>query len=396
MMRETLRKLLGHFLYLAYAVLISPFLFFVTLELFPSLIDHVKLYQIEYYALKSRYVADPSLVLVPRKTGDALEIEFNGDMYSPEYGVDAPRIQYTASYNEHGFRVNSSQPPFEIVVIGDSFIELGENDHDTLSERLKAVSGRSTFNLGRSWYGPYQYVELLKRYGLQLKPKFALFCFFDGNDITDFQQYHRWLHGERYYFYYDISQKNFFERYTIAISDTSSAIMREMQEWLSQPSVFNNNIHPDLGVIQLGEEKVRMRFCDIYWNKKVSTNQILSSWEWQELRSVLSEFRRLCVENGMTPIIVFIPTKIQVYGANYTSDSGRHFLQQIEDQLAFETNSVQSMIHMAQELDICLINLMPHFKRLAGEGKLLYYPFDTHWNSEGRQAAAEFIAASLK
>ena len=38
---------------------------------------------------------------------------------------------------------------------------------------------------------------------------------------------------------------------------------------------------------------------------------------------------------------------------------------------------------------------LPAFRSLAREGKVLYYPFDTHWNPLGRRTAAEILAASL-
>jgi WD domain, G-beta repeat len=36
-------------------------------------------------------------------------------------------------------------------------------------------------------------------------------------------------------------------------------------------------------------------------------------------------------------------------------------------------------------------HLLPYFEQQAEVGSLLYYPFDTHWNAEGIQAAAEYI-----
>jgi hypothetical protein len=38
------------------------------------------------------------------------------------------------------------------------------------------------------------------------------------------------------------------------------------------------------------------------------------------------------------------------------------------------------------------VNLLPPFKELARQGQVLYYPFDTHWNVSGRQAAVEVIS----
>ena len=106
--------------------------------------------------------------------------------------------------------------------MGDSFLAMGEDDASTLSERLRAVSGRATFNLSRSWYGPDQYLELLKRYGLALRPKVALLGFYAGNDIEDMREYRRWLREQRYYFYADHAQRPFFVRYAIALADTGA------------------------------------------------------------------------------------------------------------------------------------------------------------------------------
>ena len=42
---------------------------------------------------------------------------------------------------------------------------------------------------------------------------------------------------------------------------------------------------------------------------------------------------------------------------------------------------------IASRQDVIFINLLPEFKARAEKGELLFYPFDTHWNSAGRQAA---------
>jgi SGNH hydrolase-like domain, acetyltransferase AlgX len=51
---------------------------------------------------------------------------------------------------------------------------------------------------------------------------------------------------------------------------------------------------------------------------------------------------------------------------------------------------------LAKQLNIPFIDLCPVFEASARDGKLLYYPFDTHWNSEGREVAAAFVAKTLR
>lgn len=71
--------------------------------------------------------------------------------------------------------------------------------------------------------------------------------------------------------------------------------------------------------------------------------------------------------------------------------SGVRFIGNIEDQLKYEKNSLEAIKSIATELDIRFVDLFSYFKELALSGKLLYYPFDTHWNVNGRKHAAKYL-----
>ena len=129
-----------------------------------------------------------------------------------------------------------------------------------------------------------------------------------------------------------------------------------------------------------------------YWDQHATSEQLLSREEWKTLRIVMAEFKAVALENEIVPIVVFIPTNAEVYGSLFSKHSGQRFLLKIRDQLQFEMNSAEALEAVAREQGIRLVNLLPHFKELARQGKVLYYPFDTHWNIAGRQAAAEVIA----
>jgi len=188
------RKRIFLTLYICALTLFTSFALFFAIELRPSLIDAFGLHRIRYYLLKKTdYPSDPKLVFT-RGPSAPVRARLSGDLYRTEYGDPEP-FDYAATYTPEGFRSNSSAAPYEMVVIGDSFVEIGEDDSMTLSERLKAETGLSTFNLGRGWYGPHQYVELLRRYGLGLRPRFAVLCIFSGNDIEDIRQYEQWAKG---------------------------------------------------------------------------------------------------------------------------------------------------------------------------------------------------------
>jgi hypothetical protein len=380
----------------AYTFLVVSLLLFSLFECFPRLLDVVNLQPIAYYALKRDLMADPAFVFVLRKVNDVVRTTWKGDQYSSAYGVDVVPMPYVATTTAEGFRPNSAGPPYEIVLIGDSFLAMGEDDASTLSERLRAVSGRATFNLSRSWYGPHQYLELLKRYGLALRPKVVLLGFYAGNDIEDIREYHRWLREHRYYFYADHAQRPFFVRYAVALTDTGASLRDTIAKRLARQTrpVAPGEIHPDLGVIRVGAQSVPMVYGD--WNPEGSAAQLLATVEWQALHALLTEFHDLCRAYGILPVLLYIPSKSQVYAEYVTPHSGHRFWQAAARQRPIRTNMVEAITTLAQQVELPLINLLPYFEQQTEAGRLLYYPFDTHWSGEGIQAAADYIWHELQ
>ena len=401
--QRTIRSLL----FLVYLLFVTTFALFSLFEFFPHLLNSINLQSIRYYAQAAEYSADPTLVFVPRLGHRVVHVdEFRGGLYSPRFGVEVPSMPYHASYTDTGFRTNSSTPPFDILLIGDSFIEVGESDDSTLSELLKQESGLSTLNLGRGWYGPPQYLEVFKRYGLGTKAHYAILAFFSGNDAEDTRQYMRWQRGGKggNYYSFVVGRTNFFRRYLTAFRDTFGVIQdwgkRYFERELETPTLavasgaMAKETHPDVGLIRLNGHRVPMYFN--YWNPHATSAQLLASEEWNSIRAVIGRFRALALEEMMIPIIVFIPTKVEVYGARFDQQSGSRFVSRIQEQIQFEMNTSSALEAVCQEQKVHLVNLLPVFQALAGEGNVLYYPFDTHWNSTGRRAAAKALAKVIR
>ena len=376
-------RITASLLFAIYLLLSSTFLLFTVLEFVPSLIKPKIFKQIRYYAQRRHYQPDPTLVFIPSEAGHASrwDTDFIGDQYSPDYGVPHTAIPYHATYTPDAFRQNSSSPPFEIVLIGDSYVEFGETDQLTLPEQLTLVSGWSTFNLAKGWYGPFQYLELFKRYAPRLMPRYAVLCFFDGNDAEDTKQYLRWQNGESYYSF--AVSTNFLSRYLTAFRDSYQFFLRRqtgsssadgppsraVAETSQAPQAGESlslDVHPDLGLIALGDGVLPMRFA--YWNQPLTTRQLLESEEWQAIGRVLKDFQRLAAEQGTVPVVLFIPKKVEVYGAFHSLRSGHYFLQRINEHMPFKNNSHDAFLALAEQAGIHAIDLLPVF-RMFGRGR---------------------------
>jgi SGNH hydrolase-like domain, acetyltransferase AlgX len=259
-------------LFVVHNIVFGWILFFLVIEIFPDLLTIVQLQGIQYYAMKNKYASDPQLVFRRTSKTDRRS-SYPGDLFKPEYGVQVEPIDYTATYDRHGFRKNSSEPPYDIAVIGDSYIEMGESDATTFTEFLRRETDLSVLNLG-------------------------------------------------------------------------------------------------------------------HWEETVPDAQLAT------LKSILSEFKSLSHGNRIVPILIYIPTATQVYAELYSPDSNHKFINKVTN--ATGDPSLAALTMIAGHLNLNLVNLLPVFKNQASKGRLLYYPFDTHWNREGRQIAASFIASYLK
>src|SRR5262249_16934344 len=227
------------------------FLLFCTFEKYPDLISRAHFDKFTYYALKLCCAPDDKLVF--REIPASGRADYPGDRYSPIYNVQVPSIHMEWSTDKDGFRHNHPADTSDIVVIGDSYVAFGENEEDTFGRRLQRLTGLSVQNLGVGGYGPFQYLEILKMYGVPRKPQYALFCFYEGNDIRDIAGYLAWRRTGRYngrYF-----GQAFWGRYITALTDEVGYFWRAGQSTIE---LFINNrnpppdIHPDVAVVRVG------------------------------------------------------------------------------------------------------------------------------------------------
>ena len=390
-------RLLAEAALLCLSFFVTTFALFTFLEMFPAAIHPLHLHRIPYFFLKVKYVPDPVLVVRNRPRLVVNPEQYYGDSYSPLYRVDVQPFTYgNYSLDQEGFTNVDARRPVDVVVLGDSYVEFQIDAHDGFGERLAKVSERTVANLGVGGYGPFQYLELLKRYGLRKAPIYALFCFFEGNDLTDVLDYLRWQRGGEYGLLSELS-KPFPQRYLLALKETARFAMKTgsltIQTALAGKDHWPNDVHPDIAVLRLGNETHKVFLA--HKNDLRPPAKIRGSPEWQALTTILQEFKAVATANGIVPVVVFIPTAAHIYADYSTAQSGANWLRLRDAQARGRANVEKSMILLTEELDLRLIDLAPAFDRAAAEGKLLYYPFDTHWNSEGRQVAAEVVAKAI-
>ncbi len=331
-----LRRLVRSVLFILVTLFSSWALFFFVIEVFPDLLNRLPLGGNHYYALKQRYVTHPELVFVYRRTDPVARWSFTGDLH--RYGIPVKPIEYVATYDTHGFRKNSSGPPYDVAVIGDSYIEIGETDDVTFAEMLKGEVG-----LSRAWYGSQQYLELFKCYAVPARPRYVIFCFFAGNVFNDITEYERWKAEGRYYFY----RRSILARFLLASKEIFGFLVRKTMFFQGQTPIT-----PDpytFGIIDAGGQKVSMAFA--YWEREVTGQQVAA------LKAVLNEVKAVSEDQRIIPILVYVPTATHVHAGRYSAESSPEFIARVK---SLQGNpSLEALSPIAKELGIELINLLP-------------------------------------
>jgi hypothetical protein len=128
-----------------------------------------------------------------------------------------------------------------------------------------------------------------------------------------------------------------------------------------------------------------------YFNEEMSASRLLLKDEWRSLERIMSALKDMAASASVRLVFLLVPTKIQVYGRLASDRSNDGFKRRLTKQLAFETNFSEAFGVVASRLGLDYIDLLPIFRELA-PNCLLYSPFDTHWNINGRRVAAALVA----
>lgn len=302
----------------------------------------------------------------------------------PHYRRRFDGIEYR--YDRHGLRNEVDLETADVVVIGDSFVEGWKvSAADLLTAELARRSDLTVANLGQSWYGPQQELELLRRWGVPLHPKACVWAFYEGNDLRDVERYRAatrdWeaFAGRLHTF----EQRSFTTNAVLAVrrivdpappgDEPDQATVAKLSGVFAAP----------------GGTKTTMTFLPEWHGPAVPEH---TSAALEEVYASLASACELCRAGGAEFLVVFIPTKYRVYGALTTFPPEAEPSRWVVDRLP-ETLHATLLETLP---DAKFLDLTVAFTEEAKRGSMLYFPgWDTHWTPAGHRIAATAIAERL-
>ena len=130
---------------------------------------------------------------------------------------------------------------------------------------------------------------------------------------------------------------------------------------------------------------------------------------WQLVRDSFAKMKETCADHGARLIIMFIPSKDEVYWPLVEHSLGEEELKRSLDFISsynhmplragdIRANRLaqnQLMREFCATAGIPFLDLTPALEDAAASGRAVYFPDDAHWNASGHQIAAEELAKFL-
>lgn len=394
-MMKRLRRILEGFGLIAGGVLLTLALLTLLMMLFPRPFVGA----IDYYER-----TEPNLTreLFFRNIDGDLFVAMPGRVRPPER--EEMLAQFVIGWDADGFRVSETPADtYPIAAFGDSFTE-AVNVARPWTDILAAELGVGVRNYGYRAYGPLE-VARAAREVLAREPRdWAIYAYFSGNDLGDA------LHGPKVDTRSPLAVwRAFLDRFTPT-----------QQTITPQPQLKQDGYDYPMPVI-IGGNYYELAFLPYYWWWHVGTLDVFNnSRNFAVFNESLDAFAA-AAESETCKLLVFIPTKEQLYyryihpderqwiravgsalmlprageaiviqDAPFTEAEEAQFLEQLYGQ----RDAVQALIESKPEWRF--LDLLPAFEAAVAEGRLLYYPYDTHWNQDGHTLAAQTIAEYMR
>ena len=320
-------------------------------------------------ALRVYHFVDP-LFIFP----DNSDLRFRGQPHAADYDF----VLNSKGFKDTEFPAEKADGTRRIVGIGDSFL-FGtvpyQHNFLTILETewnlTKTAPAIEVFNMGIPGTSPRQYLSVLLKDALPLRPDAAIVFIYIGNDFLE------------------ISRKPLLQySFVVAAGKYIIDLIRHVEGGLTFHG--RTSQYTDDGAATFSPEKfleIETGRSDIYAKGGKTLSERLPL-----VMYFVDEMRKVCNENGIALYVVLIPDEVQI--DLELQDNVITALQTDRDNMDFDLPN-KRLIEELQGRDLKHLDLLPAFKE-ASRNRRLYIPRNTHWNIEGNRHAANVLRDFLR
>lgn len=291
----------------------------------------------------------------------------------------------TVHYDKLGFRNPPGLNDWEIVVVGDSFVELGHLPLAKLfTRRLGRRLGVRVKNLGVSKTGPWSQIHYLKTWGKAPSTKHAVIVFFEGNDIKDVALEANALKGFR-------SGGN---RSYRRITPQTSLLKAATGLLTSAPE-----LQPERGEDQLA----RWTNANLYLPGLEAPSRVFSWYRAparrhfppsrsEQLNQAIAAWGAAARGLDLEPWLLYMPCKNRIWHRylEFDPDVSRKI------QIWKPTDLPLYIKELAEAEGIRFLNAVPGLLDATARGQMVFNPYDSHLSEIGSRVLARAMAEQMR
>ena len=286
-------------------------------------------------------------------------------------------------------------PSLDILALGDSFTWChAVRPQDTWAVQLGALTGRSSYNLGKGGIGLYEEIQILKQFGLSRSPQIVIVNVYEGNDIRDADHYHQYRGGgqdsasvARRQWHGSVWGHHSYI-YNLIAGGRDALVTRAERKADEARVDFRFQIGPPHRAIQFNRGQGSLD--EVVYAQRVRAGRIRFELFDEALQTLVT----LAAAHDFQLIVAYTPTAYIVYAPVTFKDPDLNDL--------FTWFSDQQRAYFAKkgkELGYLFIDLTPSLRAAAIEidpSRLLYYPSSLHYTARGHQIVAGTLATALQ
>lgn len=283
-------------------------------------------------------------------------------------------------YDRDGFRNPAELEDWEVVLVGDSFTELGYLPHEQLfSSVLASELNCRVKNLGASHTGPLTHLVYLEHFGIAESTRAAVLVFFEGNDLDDLQM--ESLRRQRSRLPGHLHQDLLTAGHVAQLSLT-----RALFQWFqaSRPAVHGSAANATYRFADR-EQRVTVNYAPGELDEGGPAGLLMAE--------VVQRWSARCREDHVDAWILYMPCKHRVLRPLLQFDQAAHPLLRrwIPNRLPTQLQSL-CKLH-----EVGFLDATPVLVDMANHGRLPFNTvYDTHLNRMGSRAVGLLLAEQLK
>ena len=289
--------------------------------------------------------------------------------------------------------IYDGNPSIDVIAIGDSFTwPSAVEPHDAWPHRLGVEMGLVSYNLGRGGNGPYEYLQILKRYGLAKSPRVVVMNLYEGNDILNVVEHLAYRAGTAPLSEGEANEgkTGFLWRRSLAWNLLAGSVLYFREHARSENREGRVDYRFQVGGIPFNAEQSSRD--EVVYARRAVAGDI----SYEVFDEPLREFRRLAAERGFRPVLVYTPAAATVYAPAVFRDPDVGKVLE-----TFSRDQRRHLEKLARELDMAFADLTPILQERAreappAEDNLLYFPGNIHLTPRGHAVVAQALAGFLR